>query len=523
MDLYREYFEALNESATEPFLLGYIGRKDFNNEKIEVKIVHDDEARHPHEWTESGLTWRFVPEVGMLTFWEQPSKKELELVKTWLDHNKYKITKTFIYGQSYRMPKYNKDTPEMKRKPLGTDENVTSRKYCGVLLDNESQTKLKTLFRDLVPDDWSFKCHHMTIDPFNECKDESQIGKPITLMVTHLGKTEKACAVKVVGYKGTTNNAFPHVTVAVNAMNGGQSKDSNKITDWIPIKSHIVLNGTVENLESNNLMEAPLGTFEPIGFDDNKSKSFQDPRDRSSITNPVTLQKVKGLLKNSPVDVDMYFVNKPGLRRFNERGKVDYKFIVTPYPDGLGLNPDNIKINEDNITVFYVSNVAALKVPMTAWTIVHRLGHAFSRTYSYQEYTKWMETQFNEILQEYYNIGALLKKDFGFGSDTRPLQLAKGRLFEEIGTMRSAREKKLHLRYFEFYFEVFVQYLMDGKITFNPLPRNLIAEIGGYQHKTFAKLHDAEDAQFKLNQIAADIPYYLNDAMNAIVGEIFVM
>ena len=521
MDLYREYFESLKEEQTEPFLLGYIGRKDFNNEKIEAKVVDDDNARHPREWAETGLTWRFVPEIGMLTFWEPPSKTELELVKSWLTQQKYKISKTIIYGQSYKVKKYKSGTPEMQRKPLGVDENSKSDKYCGVLLDNESRNKLKSIFGQFIPDGWTFKCHHMTVDPFKACEDESQLGKPVSLMVTHIGKNDTAYAVKVVGYKGKTNNAFPHVTIAVNTLAGGQAKDSNKITDWTPIAQHIVLNGTIENMESNPINEAPLGSFTTLGFDD-KAKSFQDPRDRASITNPATLQKVKGLLKHSPVDIDMYFVNKPGLRQFSEKGKVNYEFLVAPYPKGLGLNPNDITLNPDNITVFYVSNVAAQKIPMTAWTIIHRLGHAVNRTLYFTQYTDHIDNQFDEFLGDYYGIRK--KKDhLGNIVNYRTYQFAKGRLFEEIGKMRSARDKKLHLRYFEFYYELMVQYFMTGKIEFNPVPDKLIAEIGGFQHKTFAILKNKEDAQFKLNQIAADIPYYLDDAMSAIVGDIFVM
>lgn len=248
MSLYREYFATLKEAASEPFLLGYIGRKSFNNEKIEIKVVTDDSARHPTEWSESGLTWRFVPEVNMLTFWEKPSKQELALVKDWLSKNKYKVDRTFIYGQSYKMKRYDPGTPEMQRKPLGTDEAVNrSGKYCAVLLDNESQNKLKQLFGSLIPEKWTLKCHHMTINPFDECSEG--IGESVNLMLTHFGRNDKACAVKVVGYKGKSNNTFPHVTIAVNESAGGKAKDSNTITEWTPIRKHITLTGTIENLE----------------------------------------------------------------------------------------------------------------------------------------------------------------------------------------------------------------------------------------------------------------------------------
>ena len=85
------------------------------------------------------------------------------------------------------------------------------------------------------------------------------------------------------------------------------------------------------------LNEAPLGTYTAIGGFD-KGASYKDPRDRAALNHPVTIQKVKDMLKNTSVDFDFYFVNKPGLRKFSEKGKVPYDFIVKPYPEGLGLN-----------------------------------------------------------------------------------------------------------------------------------------------------------------------------------------
>ncbi len=64
------------------------------------------------------------------------------------------------------------------------------------------------------------------------------------------------------------------------------------------------------------------------------------------------------MLKNTTVDFDFYFVNKPGLRKFAEKGRVPYEFIFKPLPDGLGLTHQELgdrSINSDNITVFFVS------------------------------------------------------------------------------------------------------------------------------------------------------------------------
>jgi hypothetical protein len=275
------------------------------------------------------------------------------------------------------------------------------------------------------------------------------------------------------------------------------------------------------------LNEAPIGTYATIG-DFEKGASYKDPRDRLSVKHPVTVQKVKDMLKNTTVDFDFYFINKPGLRKFAEKGRVPYEFIFKPLPDGLGLTNQELgdrSINSDNITVFFVTNTAAEKIPMTAWTIIHRVGHVMNRTPQFQEYTKWLDTQFDELLALYgkQKVNTKYSSDNNDYKKSRTFDLAKGRLFNHIGTMRSAREGKLHRRHYEFYYELFVQYLKDGKITFKPLTKNILVGFGPYGSKTIASAKDLEAAQEKLDMIANTIPYYVEDVLGANVGEIFVM
>ena len=275
------------------------------------------------------------------------------------------------------------------------------------------------------------------------------------------------------------------------------------------------------------LNEAPIGTYTTIG-DFEKGASYKDPRDRSSVTHPVTVQKVKDMLKNSIVDFDFYFVNKPGLRRFSEKGKVPYEFIFKPYPEGLGLTHEELGdtiINSDNITIFFVSNTGADKIPMTAWTILHRVGHVMNRTPQFQDYTKWLDNQFDELLALYgkQKVNTRYSSDNNDYKRARTYELAKGRLFNHIGTMRSAREGKLHRRPYEFYYELFVQYLKDGEIKFNPLTKNILVGYGPYGSKSIASTQNLADAQEHLNMIANTIPYYVEDVLRANVGDIFVM
>lgn len=282
---------------------------------------------------------------------------------------------------------------------------------------------------------------------------------------------------------------------------------------------------TKSKIKSALLNELPLRTYKTIG-DFDQGYSFQDKRDRASISNPTTIHKLQNIFKNTDIDFDFYFVNKPGLRKFVETGQVTQDFIFNPYPDGLGIDKKQLKggvIDKNAITVFYVSNVAGEKIPMTAWTIAHRLGHAIRARANpiFIEYTDSVEREFKEILR-LYGVQERTKSS-PFDRD-RKYRYILGKLFETVGTMRSAREGKLHTRPYEFYFELFVQSIKDGAITFNPLPSQLVTGYS-YGRKQYIKITDENkaEAQEILDQISRDIVYYINAILGSSVGKIYVM
>lgn len=118
--------------------------------------------------------------------------------------------------------------------------------YSCVLLGNASKTKLLDRFALVIPTDWKIFAHHMTIT-LGEMKDKSDLGKEVILKVTKIGLSEMAMAVQVEGYP--SNNAIPHVTLAVNP-DGGKPKDSNEITKWQVIKPFNIM-GIVTEIKKN--------------------------------------------------------------------------------------------------------------------------------------------------------------------------------------------------------------------------------------------------------------------------------
>jgi len=284
--------------------------------------------------------------------------------------------------------------------------------------------------------------------------------------------------------------------------------------------------------DAEAIAEAPVDVFQTIG-DFDKGASFQDRRDREIIKHPVTLTKVKDFFKNTTVDFDFYFVNLTGRRRFAETGVVPQDFLFEPYPKGMGIDREQLKngsINNNNITVFFVGNTAGEKIPMTAWTMAHRFGHSIRREYGFVQLVNWLESSFEEVLR-HYNLdkgktsGGYDYRNYDRGGPERLpdiTRLVKSSLFNQIGTMRSAREGKIQ-RYFEFYYELFAQYLKDGRISLNRLKPHIRKKYGAYGREEMAYTKNIEEVNELIHAIERDFGYYAEDALGELVGKIFVM
>jgi len=106
-----------------------------------------------------------------------------------------------------------------------------------------------------------------------------------------------------------------------------------------------------------------------------------------------------------------------------------------------------------------------------------------------------LEDQFDYIVSDLYRVQKRGKYDNDFDK-------YKAKLFNRIGTMRSARENKIK-RYFEFYYELFAQYLNSGKITFNTVGNQEIDD--------------------SLSTITNDVEILAGDVLSNLNGKTFVM
>ena len=124
--------------------------------------------------------------------------------------------------------------------------------YSCVLLDKASHNRLldSEYYNYIdIPDGWVVYAHHMTIAFGKGVKDKSELGKKVTLRAYKVGISDKAMAVMVDGYP--SDNAIPHITIAINKDGGGKPKDSNDIEKWQDIKP-FYLNGVVADIGKDN-------------------------------------------------------------------------------------------------------------------------------------------------------------------------------------------------------------------------------------------------------------------------------
>ena len=116
--------------------------------------------------------------------------------------------------------------------------------YSAVVLDHDTSELLLNKFDDEIPDGWKKYAHHMTIALGKAVEDEDLLGSIQTLIVTQIGKSDMAIAVRVEGFP--SKNKIPHITLAVNP-DGGKPFMSNKIEEWEDIEP-FEIKGEVRNI-----------------------------------------------------------------------------------------------------------------------------------------------------------------------------------------------------------------------------------------------------------------------------------
>jgi hypothetical protein len=269
--------------------------------------------------------------------------------------------------------------------------------------------------------------------------------------------------------------------------------------------------------------EMPITKFQLMGQwgPDAKRAYGYNRQDVGILTSPKGVEKIHRKWNNTHFNFDLYFLRSNEARKHREVGLVEPAWVK----QNLG---EEITPNPDAITIIFTQNLGAEKIPMTAWTIAHRLGHAIRRDKIFEDYlANELRKDFNEILSNVY--GSRVTMNY-WDSETRQrndkelLALAKA-----VGTMQSARRGQL-VRFEEFIYEIVAQWIITGKVRFKELPRSLITRKrmawGRPAHDTKnSRVNQDEHEEWSnmLTGLGDKYEHYLDSIFTGLVGKMYVM
>lgn len=297
-------------------------------------------------------------------------------------------------------------------------------------------------------------------------------------------------------------------------------------------------------------MEMPIRAIHQIG-DFSKANSFRHGPDRALISQEKPLQKLKQSFAGSPHPFVFYFVNLPGAAKHLEVGLLGedgLRQIMPTVADQLAADRQADR-GWDSITVIYTNNTGAQRYPMTPWIVAHRLGHALTRiggmtrsdtgpAQTLREMREMVLQQFFSILENGYNLhqfGRYNSRAYAenpYRGDPK-IALPLRQFMMGIGTFKSARDRQMR-NDAEFWHECLAQYILTGKVAFNPPPRNLqwrVFDDNEWPRRRFqnsyatlqANDHDMQYYTNSVNDIATEMAGYYHSALDDAGGRIFVM
>ena len=264
--------------------------------------------------------------------------------------------------------------------------------------------------------------------------------------------------------------------------------------------------------------EMALSNLQKIGkWDDKKSRHGYDKASIGILSSPEGLKKLENTFnKIGGWDFNLYFVKLPNAWKQSEMGLVDINNL--PELIKVEAGKDFPMPTDNEITIIFTNNAAAEKVPLTPWTIAHRIGHSFAATFR--------RTNDNAIKNYDVSISNILKKllmcyNINTNLTYRDLTLSDAYyirdLYQKIGKFRSARMGKLN-RPAEFYHEAFAYWLLhDGELNFNDAPQSLIdsnKQAWGTPVGMNYRLQDEETA----NDLVYQLKYEMEEKFHYMIG-----
>lgn len=261
-----------------------------------------------------------------------------------------------------------------------------------------------------------------------------------------------------------------------------------------------------------------LTNLKKIGkWDDEKNRHGYDKPSIGILTSPAGLKKLEDTFnKIGNWDFNLYFLKDKNAWKYSEEG------IVTPdqLRARLGIEAGkDFPLPEGNqITVIFTNNSAAEKVPLTPWTIAHRIGHTFQATFRRQLNGGDLLYSTKEVSRALQQILSCYGIEVGWSGLINSQEFYIRDLYQKIGKFRSARTGQL-LRPAEFYHEAFAYWLLhDGELEFNDPPKFLLSsnkKAWGSQTGIYYKLKNEDDVLEYVNQLK----YALEERFHTMIGK----
>lgn len=273
----------------------------------------------------------------------------------------------------------------------------------------------------------------------------------------------------------------------------------------------------MEGFKDFVLSEMPIKGFQLVGQwgPDAKRRYGYGPQDTGILENPKAVDKIHRSWSNSKNDFEFHFVRSFKASRHVEVGEVSREWVK----ENIGAD---IIPKEGAITVVFTNNIGTEKIPMTAWAMAHRFGHAVRKDKTFERHmSEEMFRDFGEILEYVYGVQTH-SQEWGQREKYRKA------LFTAVGKMKSARENRLVTSY-EFVHEVVAQYIITGRVEFNDLPDPLVVDrrmAWGRPNNTTRRVVD-RTAYAEYNEMlrshAAKYEYNLDSIFSGFEGKIYVM
>lgn len=159
-------------------------------------------------------------------------------------------------------------------------------------------------------------------------------------------------------------------------------------------------------------------------------------------------------------------------------------------------------------------------MPMTAWVMAHRLGHALARESGIRSSFNRYRQASNFLISNFSNIMELYNK-FGLSDNERSIsanrldQLTMLHFFQRVCTFKSARDNNIR-DWFEVLNELIAQYLTTGKIKFNNAPQCFGTRIK-YCTTKIVEVNQA------LDTLSRDMQFMIDNILSSVQNSILVM